>query len=81
VVIDWFNNKACLHVLVLQNWKDKVKDLVKSFSYIQAFHIHRSFNSMADKLSKISLSSNLGFLHVEEYVGDELISSWSLSIF
>jgi len=33
-VIDWYNDKAALNVLVIQPWKEKVKELGSSFSFI-----------------------------------------------
>lgn len=81
VVIDCFNDKVALNVLILQPWKEKVKNLGSSFSFIQVFHIHRVFNTVADILSKAGLSSSIGILHVEEFVDGEKISYWSLIIF
>lgn len=43
VVIDRFNDKAALNVLILQPWKEKLKELGSSFSFIQVFHSGLSY--------------------------------------
>jgi len=81
VIVDWFNGDATLNVMILQAWKDKIIKLRSLFSFIQVFHIHRTFNSQADKLSKLGLSSSLGVLYVEEYMEEELKTSKTFSLF
>jgi len=71
VVIDCFNNRATLNIMLLQAWKERIKDLGSSFTSLQVFHIHRIYNSSAGALSKLGLSSEEGFLLIEEYVGEE----------
>jgi len=80
VVIDWFNQKAKLHVMTLQPWKDRIKEGL-SFASVQIFHIHRQFNYVADVLSKEGLSSEVALLKVEEFIKEEKISSWNFNIF
>jgi len=63
--------------MLLQAWKDRIKDLGSFFSSLQVFHIHRIYNSSADALSKLGLSSEEGLLHLEEFVGEERINSWT----
>jgi len=81
VVVDWFNEKTSLNVLLLHASKEKVKELGSFFSFLQVFHIHSSFNSQADKLSKIGLSSDIRVLFVEEFEEEEMISSSSYCLF
>jgi len=81
MVVDWFNQKAKLHVMTLQPWKDRINELVFSFATVQIFHIHRQFNSVADVLSKEGLSSEVGLLKVEEFIEEEKIPSWIFNIF
>jgi len=81
VVIDWFNDKSALNVLMLQPWKNKVKELGASFTQIQAFHIQRIFNKHADTLSKEGLHNNFGVFFVEEFVQDERINNSYFSLF
>ena len=50
------------------------------FSQIQVFHVHWSFNSLADDLSKKGLESQYGVLYVDEYVDEEKINSWEYTI-
>jgi ribonuclease HI len=81
VVVDWFNGDAGLNVLVLQDWKGRIQSLRSSFSSVQAIHIHREFNSQADKLSKLGLTSPFGLLQIEEFEEEILISSTTYSPF
>jgi len=76
VIIDWFNNQVALNVLLLQAWKVRIRELETFFSSLQVFHIHRIYNSPEDALSKKGLSSEVGLLHLDEYVGNERINSW-----
>jgi ribonuclease HI len=55
VVLDWFVGISSLNVLSLQCWKRKTLELKAAFNSIQCFHIHRSFNTVADNLSKFVL--------------------------
>ena len=32
IIIDWLNNKGKLQVIALECWKDKITDLIKSFT-------------------------------------------------
>lgn len=77
VVVDWFNGDAGLNVVALQAWKCRIQTLRSIFSSIKAMHIHREFNSQADKLSKLCLYSQFGLLQVEEFEEEVLISSFS----
>jgi hypothetical protein len=67
--------------LVLQDWKRRIQTLRSSFSSVKALHIHREFNTQADKLSKLGLSSQFGLLQVEEFEEEALISSSTFSPF
>jgi len=81
VVVDWFNGKAILNVLILQAWKQRIEDLRSMFTSIKAFHIHPAYNSQADKLSKTGLNSEFGVLFVDEFEEESRISSRSLTLF
>jgi hypothetical protein len=81
VVLDWFVGKSQLNVLNLQPWLKKVLELKQSFRWIQCFHVHRQFNSMADSLSKQALGKEQGWLFFEEVLKDLVISSGSFYIF
>jgi len=56
-------------------------DIGSSFTFLQFFHIHRSYNSVADTLSKAGLSKDQGILYVEEYKDGDKITNWSTVIF
>jgi hypothetical protein len=81
VILDWFDGKSRLKVLTLQSWMKKIIDLKASFSWIQCFHIHRQFNSVADSLSKLALGKEFGWMYFEEVQGDSVIDSGSFYIF
>jgi ribonuclease HI len=81
VILDWFDGKSHLNVLSLQTWKRKIKDLKLSFRWIQCFHVHRKFNSLADTLSKIALEKQIGWLFYDEVLEDSVINTGSFFIF
>jgi len=81
IIIDWFNGDSALNAMHLQHWKEKVWDIRSRFSSIQFFHIHRIYNSEADRLSKLGLTSDLGKLFVQEFVDEVLISSTTFALF
>jgi ribonuclease HI len=55
VIIEWINLKGNLHSANLECWKQKTKDLAKTFNDIRFQHIYREHNKEADSLSKRAL--------------------------
>jgi ribonuclease HI len=60
IVINWLNNKGNLNVISLDCWKERIRDLRKSFSLITFSHIYRESNKEADRLSKQALQKQEG---------------------
>jgi ribonuclease HI len=48
IIIDWLNDKGKLQVNALECWKDRIRELNKSFSSINYTHIYRESNMEAD---------------------------------
>jgi ribonuclease HI len=55
VVIDWLSNRGRLQESAIEDWKSRIKDLIKHFHAISFVHIFREFNMEADLLSKQAL--------------------------
>jgi hypothetical protein len=81
VVLDRFVGKSQLNALNLQPWMKKVIELKQNFSWIQYFHVHRKFNSLADSLSKKDLWKHIRWLSCEEVFEDSMTSFGSYFIF
>jgi ribonuclease HI len=64
VIIDWITQKAKLHAVHIDCWKQRTLKLSKGFSNIRFQHIPRAFNCVADSLSKRSLTAELGKLSI-----------------
>jgi hypothetical protein len=75
VTIDWINESTNLNLLYLHSWKDQIKSLKTSFEEIQFMHIHREFNSEADKLSKKALDNTMGCFYYEEFFKENVVNS------
>jgi ribonuclease HI len=62
VIIDWINQKGQLHVVNIEGWKLKTKELATSFQDISFQHIYRDHNKEADFVSKRALKEPKGRL-------------------
>jgi hypothetical protein len=67
--------------MYLHSWKEQIKSLKLRFEEIQFMHIHREFNSVADKLSKKALDNPLGCFYYEEFFKENVVNSGSFMIF
>ena len=55
IIIHGLNNKGKLQVISLGCWKDRIRDLSKTFSTINYSHIYRDCNKEIDILSNQTL--------------------------
>jgi ribonuclease HI len=60
VVIDWLSDRARLQSSTIEGWKDRIKELIKSFLDISFGHVYREYNVEVDHLSKMSLKEPEG---------------------
>jgi ribonuclease HI len=81
VTIDWINDCSNMNLMYLHSWKDRIKILKEKFEDIQFMHIHREFNTVADRLSKQALDNPLGSFYYEEIIQGITSSSGSFMIF
>jgi ribonuclease HI len=68
IVINWLNNKGNLNVISLDCWKERIRDIRKSFSIISFSHIYRESNKEADRLSKLVLQKQEGKIAYNHWV-------------
>jgi ribonuclease HI len=64
IIIDWISQKSKFQTVHNDSWKDKTRELLKSFTDVNFHHIPRSFNGEADALSKRALNEVVGRLSV-----------------
>jgi ribonuclease HI len=64
IIIDWINKKSELHSVQIEGWMDKTVILSKLFNNVKYQHFSRTFNKVADALSKRALSGVVGRLHI-----------------
>jgi ribonuclease HI len=81
VIIEWINHKGNLHSTNIECWKQKTKDLAKTFNDISFQHIYRDHNKEADSLSKRALKETKGRLLVFHCENGEDSPISSLNIF
>jgi ribonuclease HI len=81
VIIEWINNKGNLHSANIECWKQKTRDLAKTFNDISFQHIYRVHNMEADSLSKRALKEIKGRLSVYHCENGEDSPISSLNIF
>jgi ribonuclease HI len=68
IVIDWLNYRGKLQVISLVGWKDRIRELTKSFSTISFSHIYREQNKEADLLSKKAIQMQEGKITYNQWV-------------
>jgi ribonuclease HI len=68
IVIDWLNNRGKLQVISLVRWKDRIKELTKSFNTISFSHIYREQNKEADFLSKKAIQMQEGKISYNQWI-------------
>jgi ribonuclease HI len=64
IVIDGLNSRGKLHAISLVSWKDRIKELTKSFSTINFSHIYQEQNKEANFLSKKAIQMQEGKYHI-----------------
>lgn len=57
VIIDWATWNSNLQVILIEQWDDRVKYLINSFSQISFTHIYKKHNYEADGLSKNAIGN------------------------
>jgi len=75
VTIDWIASKTILNLIYLNNWKERIKRLKDGFESINFMHIHRQFNKVADRLSKMALKDTPGWLFYEELYEEVVVNT------
>jgi ribonuclease HI len=78
VIIDWITNKCKLNSIHLEGWMRLARELLQRFTNINFLHVSRTFNRIADALSKRALSEVAGRLSI--YHCDSGIESHITSI-
>jgi hypothetical protein len=63
IIIDWYTNNSNLQVISLQSWMNKIRALSRQFQQIKAQHIYRTYNRVANRLSKEALSMEEGCIY------------------
>jgi len=68
IVIDWLNEKGTLRSVSIDCWKDRIKELIKFFSFTSFVHVYREENQEADFfLSKKALTCGLGTIAYNQW--------------
>ena len=67
VIINWFNRRSSLSSLALDGWCHNIRDLESCFIQLDAIHIYREYNEMADGLSKEALTMASRLLQFSEF--------------
>ena len=65
-IISWFNRRVELSALNLDGWCLYIRELESSFLQLDACHVYREHNVIADGLSKEALSLASGLIHYSE---------------
>jgi hypothetical protein len=81
IVIDWLNGKGTLRVVALECWKDRILDLIQTFSHTSFTHLYREKNQKADSLSKKSLQDPPGNLYYQIWEDGLEITNHYISIY
>lgn len=80
-IVDWAAGNCKLRSLPLHHWIVRTHRLIADFDQIFFKHIYRSFNTLADDLSKRVLLGDDGVLFAEEYLDNSFISSQQFQVF
>jgi hypothetical protein len=81
VAIDWIIGNSKLNLLYLENSKDQIRNLKSSFDGINFIHVHRAYNTKADKLSKKALDCPMGRLYIEETIKGDIVNEDNYLLF
>ena len=81
VIVNWFQGSFSIASVVLEPWQGKIRALQGSFIDIHMQHISRTYNCLADDLSKRVLNLDPGCMKVDELSCGQLVSSVSFSVF
>jgi ribonuclease HI len=81
VAIDWINDCSNLNLLYLSSWKEHIRSLKEKFEEIKFMHVHRKYNTVADKLSKKALDNPLGWFFYEETIKENVVNADNFLIF
>ena len=63
ILIDHMNNKSNLNPRLVTHWIDRIHVLKENFSFISFCHVYREKNEEVDRLSKIGLEGNFGYMN------------------
>jgi hypothetical protein len=81
VAIDWINDRSNLNLIYLASWKEQIRCLKEKFEEIKFMHVHREYNTVADKLSKKALNNPLGCFFYEEIIQENVVNAENFLIF
>ena len=67
-----------LQVTNLEQWKQRLTNVVSNFQYLSFFHIHKELNTQADFLSNKTIGLEDGTLYFEEFMDSTLVDKGSI---
>ena len=73
-IIGWASKKHPIRINNILGWLDRTAEIIDTFQYTHFQHMHREYNSAADRLSKRGLRINEGYIYIEEFVEGSRVS-------
>lgn len=72
-MVDWFNGRSNLQVLILEECQQKIRPIHESYLELEISHTYRNFNMVDDSLSKEAMDMDVGSLCVKHFKHEVLL--------